>query len=253
MHEDPYRLPRLYDLEYQDLRRDVEYYVDIARQRGGPVLELGVGNGRIAIPMARSGVEVHGVDRSERMLDDFSEKLRHEPVEVRERIRMIRRDFRELEGPPRYRTVMLPFNAIHHCQHHRDLLDLLGSVRRCLLPKGRLFLDCYLPDPILFGRDPNEMYGQTTFTDVATGADITSWECSWYDPLEQIHHVTYTYVYADARRVDLRLDLRVFYPRELVVLFEWGGFEIVNEDSSFTGLAVSAASTKWVLELRRVS
>jgi SAM-dependent methyltransferase len=249
MVSDPYRNPGLYDLEYADLAEDVAWYRAIGARRGGPVLELGVGNGRIAIPLARDGVEVHGVDRSADMLSDLARKLADEPPDVRARVRVAMKDFRALEGPPRYGTVYLPFNAIHHLDGHRDVLELFEAVRRVLLPDGRFFLDCYLPDPELFGRDASARYGETEFSDPGSGERITSWEQSWYDPLEQIHHVVYTYQYPDGQAETVRLDLRVFYPRELLALVDLGGFDVVDAFGGFAREPIRASTTKWVAEL----
>lgn len=252
MSDPAYQHPMLYDLEYSTLTIDIQHYTTLGRRRGGPILELGVGNGRIALPLARAGVAVHGVDLSQSMLDSLAKKLALEPSVVQQRITTERADFRHLTGPQRYRTAFLPFNAIHHCTHHRDVLDLLASVDRVLLPDGRLFLDCYLPDPILHGRDPEERYGHTDFTHPVTGANIQSWERSWYDPLAQVHHVTYTYVTDGEAPVDVALHLRVFHYQEMLALLDWAGFRIAHEAGHFDGRPVSAKSTKWVLSLERV-
>src|SRR5688572_4868126 len=60
-------------------RPDVEYYVEVARAEGGPVLELGCGSGRVLIPTARAGIEVVGIDASESMLHVCRERLDREP------------------------------------------------------------------------------------------------------------------------------------------------------------------------------
>lgn len=246
-----YRHPMLYDLEYSALAADIEHYVALAKARGGPVLELGVGNGRIALPLARANIEVHGIDRSQDMLRDLQRKVDAEPVHVQARIRTRQGDFRHLKGPRSYRTVFLPFNAIHHCTHHSDVLALLASVDSVLLPDGRFYLDCYLPDPILHGRDPSQKYGHTDFAHPVTGQNIHSWEQSWYDPIAQIHHVEYTYIPEGETPVEVKLDLRVFHYQEMLALLDWGGFRIAHEAGGFDGRDVTAKSSKWILCIER--
>ena len=248
-----YRHPVLYDLEYRDLAVDIAHYRSIATKRGGPILELGVGNGRIALPLARSGIAVHGIDRSRDMLASLRAKLAREPGHVQRALTVEQGDFRELSGPARYRTVFLPFNAIHHCTHHRDLLALMAGIDRVLLPGGQFYLDCYLPDPVLHGRDPEEQYGHTDFTHPTTGQNIHSWEQSWYDPIAQVHHVTYTYVVEGEGPVEVSLDLRVFHYQEMVALLDWAGFQIASEAGSFQGDPVTARSTKWILRVERAN
>ena len=63
---------------------DFEFYVDIAKANGGPVLELACGTGRILLPIAREGISIHGVDNSVPMLNVLQDKLQHEVKDVRE-------------------------------------------------------------------------------------------------------------------------------------------------------------------------
>ena len=80
-----YEDPAYYAKTYKDRRHDIDYYVRLARQSKGPVLEYGVGNGRIGLHVARAGVELFGVDLSRPMLDDFEARLKLEPKQVRSR------------------------------------------------------------------------------------------------------------------------------------------------------------------------
>ncbi len=62
------RLARYYDLDLLDVAYDAELYQQLAHETGGPVLELGVGSGRLAIPLALAGHEVVGIDNDAAML-----------------------------------------------------------------------------------------------------------------------------------------------------------------------------------------
>src|SRR4051812_22213938 len=75
-----------YTKTYRRRTEDVAGYVKVALQSGGPVLEYGVGNGRIALPIARAGIDVTGVDLSRPMLDDLRAQLASEPASVRSRV-----------------------------------------------------------------------------------------------------------------------------------------------------------------------
>ncbi len=246
-NDDPYASPLHYDLEYADHLEDIPYYIGLAQRVGGPVLELGCGNGRITLAIAQSGVEVHGVDANPGMLADLERKRHAQPDAVRSRLHVERGDFRQLSGPPRYPLVILPFNTIHHCRDHRDVLALLRGVREVLLPGGRFAFDMYLPFPELYARDPAQRYGERTFIDPRDGETIASWEQSAWDPLTQIHHVHYVYDRGDGAPHEVHLDLRMFYPQELRALLDWAGFEVIAEASDFHGRALNAHATKWVL------
>ncbi len=69
------RFARYYDQYSTGLDGDVQFYVEEAAKAGSPVMELACGTGRVLIPVAQSGVEIVGVDRSEDMLGAAREKL----------------------------------------------------------------------------------------------------------------------------------------------------------------------------------
>lgn len=251
MHgDDLYRDPDLYDLEYASQVEDVLFYARMASAAGGEVLELGCGTGRITLPIARTGATVTALDREPAMLDALRGRLSGEPTEVQRRVRCVQGDFCALREPARYRLVLLPFNALHHCADHHQVLALLAGVRRALRPGGRLALDCYLPDPILYARDPEQRHEERTFEHPRTGEILRSWETGHYDPLRQIHQVRYIYRYPDGREREVVLNLRVFYPQELRALLDWGGFDVVSEAEDFAGTPLDGTSLKCVMVLR---
>jgi SAM-dependent methyltransferase len=248
--DDPYRDPILYDLEYASQSDDVAFYVALARRYRGPVLELACGNGRITLPIARAGVEVHGIDLSEAMLDDLEAKLKQEPDAVRWRVRAAQGDYRALDLSHRYPLVILPFNAIHHCTSHADIRALLRGVRSVLRPGGAFVLDCYLPDPVLYARDPERRYEERTFHDPRTGGALYSWETGRWDPVRRIHHVYYTYQDEAQQEHVVHLQLHMYERAELAELFHQEGFQVGWEASEFSGAPMTEDALKWVIELR---
>ncbi|TVQ87273.1 MAG: class I SAM-dependent methyltransferase [Deltaproteobacteria bacterium] len=244
-----YRDPLLYDLEYDDQVEDAVYYARIASQARGPVLELGCGTGRITLPMARAGARVTAVDQAAAMLERLSDRLVSETQDVRNRVEIVRANFLDLGFEQRFPLVVLPFNTLHHCHTHHDVLALLRGVRRALVPEGRFVLDCYLPDPSLYARDPNARYEERVFVHPHSGARLQSWEAGSYDALTQIHEVRYIYRHPEGQERTVTLRLRMFYPQELRALLDWGGFRIVHEAEDFEGRPLQAHSLKWVLVL----
>lgn len=245
--DDLYRDPTLYDLEYQGQVEDVIYYARVGARAGGPVLELGCGTGRITLPMARAGAQITALDNAPPMLDRLRDRLARESASVRDRVEVVQGDFRQLRQPARHALVLLPFNTIHHCQSHHEVLDLLDGVRRALRPGGRLVLDCYLPDPSLYARDPELRYEERIVVHPQTGESMKTWESGSYDPLSQIHEVRYIYRRASGEERTIRLRLRMFYPQELRALFDWAQFRIVHESEDFDGTPLHGSSLKWVI------
>src|SRR5438132_5441431 len=95
-------IARLYDPWSAGVIEDISFYVEEALASGGPVVELGVGTGRIAIPIAMAGVQVIGVDSSEGMLAVCAERGRQAGVDVRLDLRL-----GDLRRPPVHERVPL--------------------------------------------------------------------------------------------------------------------------------------------------
>jgi SAM-dependent methyltransferase len=126
-------------------RPDVGFYVEAAKEAGGPVLEVGCGTGRVLIPTARAGVGVVGLDLSQSMLDVCRERLSHEPEEVQARVRLVLADMRDFELGQVFNLVTIPYRPFQHLTAVGDQLSCLGSIRRHLVEGGRLILDIFNP------------------------------------------------------------------------------------------------------------
>src|SRR5665213_3820424 len=106
-----YEDPAYYTSTYRRRIDDVQFYVSLAQKAGGDVLEYGVGNGRVALPVARHGVSVTGIDHSQSMLDDLRERLNDEPLAVSKRITLKQGDMRTARVKKKFALVTCPFNA----------------------------------------------------------------------------------------------------------------------------------------------
>ena len=127
-------------------RQDVEVYVGMATESGGPVLELGCGTGRVLIPTARRGIQITGVDLSERMLDKCRQKLLGEPAEVQARVQLAHGDIRRFDLGCTFGLVIIPFRPFQHLITLEDQLACLACVRSHLDAGGRFVVDVFNPD-----------------------------------------------------------------------------------------------------------
>jgi SAM-dependent methyltransferase len=139
-------IPEFYDyvVPYA-ARADVGFYVNAARESGGPVLELGCGTGRILIPTARAGVDIAGLDASQYMLEECRRRLGAEPPEVRERASLHRADMRDFDLGRAFALATIPFRPFQHLLAVEEQLACLGTIHRHLAPGGRLVLDIFNP------------------------------------------------------------------------------------------------------------
>ena len=126
-------------------RRDVAFWCRLAAAQTGPILELGCGTGRIALPIAKSGTALVGIDRSEPMLARAQRRLRR--ARLAGRVLLVRGDIRALPFRQRsaFGCVMAPYGVLQSLTRERDLQATLASVARILGRGGLLALDL-VPD-----------------------------------------------------------------------------------------------------------
>ena len=136
-----------YDAAYsvKDDLVDRNFYLDLADEYGGPVLEFGCGTGRITLPLARQGVDVTGIDASHSMLEVLRAKLAREPEQVRRRTMVIEGDFRTHQIGDRFPLVVIPFRPMQHMYTTDDQLSALKNAGRHLADGGILAFDVFYP------------------------------------------------------------------------------------------------------------
>jgi SAM-dependent methyltransferase len=135
----------LYDPWSRSVTEDVDFYVSEARRAGGPVVELGVGTGRIAIPIARQGIRVIGVDSSREMLAACRRRADDEGVSELLDLRL-----GDLRTPPIDEPVPLvicPFRSYLHLADDGERVEALTAARAALAPDGCLVFDVFAPKP----------------------------------------------------------------------------------------------------------
>jgi SAM-dependent methyltransferase len=136
-------IARLYDPWSVSVTEDVGFYVGLAHDAAGTVVELGVGTGRIAIPTAAAGVHVIGVDSSRAMLEVCAEAAAAAGVAHLLDLRV-----GDLADPPvqeRVRLVTCPFRAYLHLHDDNARLRALRAAGELLVPGGLLAFDVFAP------------------------------------------------------------------------------------------------------------
>jgi ubiquinone/menaquinone biosynthesis C-methylase UbiE len=124
---------------------DLAFYQRVAREVGGPVLELACGTGRIALPLAGAGLHVTGVDRSEAMLTIARRKLAALPDSMQERLTLVNQDISALNLGRRFGFVFVPFRSFQALLTIDLQRKSLEAIRRHLEPTGRLALHLFDP------------------------------------------------------------------------------------------------------------
>jgi SAM-dependent methyltransferase len=204
----------LYDHEYRRRRADVRFYRALAAERGGPVLDLACGTGRLMLPLLRDGHTVVGVDHAPAMLARAAQKIARLPAAARARGLLLRADlrrfaFRHPAAPPPARTrwpapvgfgfAVAAFHSIQHLIADRDLIAFLRAARRAIAPHGWLAFDVFAPDPRFLERDGDRRWARTQVRDPGTGARLIYTTNHHFDPRRRTLLMRMFYLPVDGR------------------------------------------------------
>jgi SAM-dependent methyltransferase len=132
-----------YDPWSRSVTEDVGFYVDEALASGGPIVELAVGTGRIAVPVAQAGVDVIGVDSSPGML--AVARAATESAGVADRVDLRLGDLRDPPVTERVPLVICPFRSLLHMETEDEKLRALRAARELLEAGGRFVFDVFSP------------------------------------------------------------------------------------------------------------
>lgn len=243
--------PAYYTKAYGRRVHDVEYYVDLAKRCRGAVLELGAGNGRVTLPVARAGVPITAVDHSAPMLSDLRAQLRDEAAETRARVRIRRGDIRRVRLETRYSLVIAPFNTVLHLYERRDLEAFLKTVRLHLLPGARLVFDFSPPHCPDLSLDPERWYGGPRLRHPSNGQLVRYAERFHYAPMTQILSVWMRFTPADpAAAWEVLLTHRQYFPEEMAALLHYNGFTDQRWTADFGPNLPSSLSQTLVVSCR---
>jgi ubiquinone/menaquinone biosynthesis C-methylase UbiE len=119
---------------------DEQFYIEEVNKTGGPVLDLGCGTGRIAIPMAEAGVFVTGLDMAPAMVEIARKQALQRGVEVQERARFMEGDMRHFELDQRFKLIIIPYTGFMHLLNPPDHQQALKCIYHHLMDHGRLIL-----------------------------------------------------------------------------------------------------------------
>jgi SAM-dependent methyltransferase len=189
-------IARLYDPWSSSVIEDISFYVEEALAAGdGPVVELGVGTGRIAIPTAMAGAHLIGVDSSPEMLAVCLERACEAGVADRLDLRL-----GDLRRPPvdeRVALVTCPFRAYLHLSTDEERLQALRAAQALLRPDGRLVFDVFAPsredieethgrwierEPGIDERADWDLAAQTLTLSVRGAGGESTLQLSWLEP-----------------------------------------------------------------------
>ena len=191
------------------------------RARGGPVLELAVGTGRMALELVDKGLEVHGIDISEAMV----ERLRAKPGG--DKVRVTMGDFTDVAVESDYPLIYLVFNTIFALPTQDEQIRCLENVAQHLTDDGVFVLECFVPDMTRYTRHQN-------LEVVDVGVDRVMLDASRHDPVTQTVKSQHVFVSDEGTKV-YPVFLRYAYPPELDVMARVAGLALRERYSDWKG------------------
>lgn len=220
-------------------RNDVAFFVEMAQNQGGAVLELGCGTGRVLLPIARAGVDVVGLDLSEAMLDLCREKLNAESSEVQAHVQLMQADMTDFELDRQFMLAVLPFRPFQHLIEVDQQVDCLTRVFSHLSPGGRLILDLFNPDLARLTDDSylTELEVESEFEMPDGRRVIRKIKTHSRDYSTQTLHMEFIHqvVYADGKTETIaqKFPMRYFFRYEVEHLLARCGFELQTVYSDY--------------------
>jgi SAM-dependent methyltransferase len=238
-----------YDAEYvgsKMLEQDVPFFLGQLPKRRQSILELAVGTGRAAIPVAQAGHQVVGVDYAKDMLEMARRK--RDGVGIPERdLRLVFGDVTKIRLERTFDWVCIFFNTFLAFTTLEEQDQLLQTVAKHLKRQGRFWIDIFLPDlsllvePRMEGLEPKSFhvprYGRT----IAMTTSLRRVD-------SQVRHVTFNYTWFDEfgrrHKEKTEFDITFMFPRELRILLERNGFKIERMWGNYDGSAITQSSPR---------
>lgn len=236
----------LYDHQYDVYRDDLHFYAALAERAPGRVLEIGAGTGRVTAFLARRGVDILGLEPSERMLSKGRERAAREKLNLH----FEQGDARTFQLGEQFALIIAPFNALMHLYSLNDQLAAMQNIRAHLAPGGQFVFDLYVPR---FGRMNTVRHEGETFY----SADGTRTDIFLVQRRDKLKQTVTTEYFADRVQVDgllsratYTLTQRYYHRFEVEWLLRCAGFESPRVTGSFQGGPLDKSSDVMVFQTR---
>lgn len=214
-----------YDLVLADIAYGRDFYLALAREAKGPVLDIACGTGRILLPCLQAGVDIEGIDLFEPMLA----RLRAKAAELGLSPALHRFDMSDFRLDKRFALAMIPFNAFIHNMTQEAQIGCLRTCREHLLPGGLLAFDTFFPSHAIVGTAENTRVLEGELPHPTTGLPMRMYDTRTFDRVAQTQHSLNELELLDAdgnvaRAIRTQVSSRYVYKNEMELLLRLAGF-----------------------------
>jgi len=232
------RFARFYDDDYREYEDDLGLILDLAEEQGGHVLELGVGTGRVLLPLVDAGHRVTGVDISPGLLQVARQKL--QALAYEDRATLIEADLLSVNLPASaFALAVCTSNSLMHLADADAQAALLRRVHGWLQPSGLLMIDLFNPDLPRLLEVNGLMELADRWTDMESGATVLKWSVRQVDIAVQVQETTFIYEeqFSDGsiRRTVCPFPLRWIWRSEGELMLRLAGFVVEEVWGDFDG------------------
>lgn len=223
MNSDLYDHPGLYDALFP-VGAHLPYYMGLARQASGDILELACGTGQLTVPIASAGLPIVGLDSSAPMLNRAKERATAASVSVEH----LQGDMRKFDLGRRFGLIFIARNSLLHIHSTEDFLATFAMIRRHLAPGGIFAFDVFNPNMQRLARPAGQRFPVMQVETELFGT-ISVDETDDYDAATQVNRGRW-YISAPGKPDAWILDLalRSIFPQELPLLLTAGGFRLTS-------------------------
>jgi SAM-dependent methyltransferase len=243
----PYDAPDLYDFLFEALDFDIPFWLGVAREAKGPVLEVGCGTGRVLLRLIEAGIDADGLDASGPMIELLQAKARARGLNPR----AVVADIRDFAMPRRYARVLCVFNGFAHCETTEDQVRALRCCHEHLNPGGTLVLHMSYPGPKYWAEPDGVPTLEIERKDHVSGRTMQLWDTRTKDPVAQLQRSELEIREVDeaGRKASSRLfatSQRWVYRFELELLFQAAGFTRWDIFGGFEGKPLTSPEDQMI-------
>ncbi|MBP38760.1 MAG: class I SAM-dependent methyltransferase [Dehalococcoidia bacterium] len=235
---------------------DIDFYHGLCRASGGPILEIGVGTGRIALPLAQEGMEIVGIDLNEPMLE-VAQQNALDVAPLDGSLRLIQADMRDFDLKRLFPIVTIPARTLLLATSEEDQIKTLCCAVQHLASDGTMAFNLFYPDPEMLADNPNEEF-LLEVVEKPDGGRYVLTAKNRFELGSQINHGVQIAEELNPkgevlRRQELDVVVRYLYPDQVLVLCDRVGLEVIEMWGDFEGSKVDEKSDEIVVLARHAS
>jgi SAM-dependent methyltransferase len=248
---------RLYDLDLLEDPGDLDLYLALGARTGGPILELGCGTGRVAVPLAAAGHRVTAVDIDPAMLTRARRRAGAAGPAIAERIAFVEADLLGLELPNAgsFRLAIIALNSLFLLASRAAQREAFATMARHLASGGLAVVDIWLPDADDLARFDGRLILEYERHDPESDAHVTKIAAAQHDAASGIVNLTSIYEEGDQgaspARYVRRDALRLVSADELRDFAESAGLEVETLAGGYDLDPLGAGSERAIIVARR--